>query len=53
VNSASAQATNRDFQRRGEELVLLLVGGDKRTQSADILRAIQIAADWKTDAEEK
>jgi putative addiction module killer protein len=34
------------FARRGSTLVLLLCGGDKRTQSADIKRAIQIAAEW-------
>jgi len=34
------------FARRGATLVLLLCGGDKRTQSADIKRAIQIAAEW-------
>lgn len=28
-------------------LVLLLCGGDKRTQDADIKRAIAIAKDWK------
>ncbi|MGB6450704.1 MAG: type II toxin-antitoxin system RelE/ParE family toxin [Steroidobacteraceae bacterium] len=34
------------FERRGV-LVVLLCGGDKRTQAADIKRAIGIAKDWK------
>ena len=34
------------FARRGSIVVLLLCGGDKRTQSADIKRAIQLAAEW-------
>ena len=34
------------FTRRGPLVVLLLCGGDKRTQEADIRRAIEIAADW-------
>jgi putative addiction module killer protein len=35
------------FVRRGPLLILLLAGGDKRTQDADIARAIAIAKDWK------
>ena len=35
------------FKRRGEEVILLLVGGDKSTQDADIKLAKTIAADWK------
>ena len=35
------------FQRRGPVIVVLLAGGDKRTQDADIKRAIRIAKDWK------
>jgi putative addiction module killer protein len=35
------------FARRGPLLILLLAGGDKRTQDADIDRAIAIAKDWK------
>lgn len=35
------------FTRRGRFVVLLLCGGDKRTQDADIKRAIEIAEDWK------
>ncbi|GFE86734.1 type II toxin-antitoxin system RelE/ParE family toxin [Steroidobacter agaridevorans] len=34
------------FTRRGELVVLLLCGGDKRTQQADIERAMEIAEDW-------
>lgn len=35
------------FMRRGSVLVVLLAGGDKSTQSADIKRAIEIAQEWK------
>ncbi|MBE7459631.1 MAG: type II toxin-antitoxin system RelE/ParE family toxin [Zoogloeaceae bacterium] len=35
------------FMRRGAILVVLLAGGDKSTQDADIKRAIQIAKEWK------
>ncbi len=35
------------FLQGGSEIVVLLCGGDKRTQAADINRAITIAADWK------
>jgi putative addiction module killer protein len=35
------------FTRRGPLVVLLLCGGDKRTQTADIKRAIKIAEDWE------
>jgi putative component of toxin-antitoxin plasmid stabilization module len=31
----------------GSAVVLILCGGDKRTQAADIKRAIKIVADWK------
>ena len=34
------------FTRKGALLVILLCGGDKRTQDADIKQAIKIAADW-------
>jgi putative addiction module killer protein len=34
------------FTRRGQLVILLLCGGDKRTQDADIKRAIEIAEDW-------
>ena len=35
------------FMQRGKVVVVLLAGGDKRTQDADIKRAIQIAKHWK------
>lgn len=35
------------YQQRGETIALLLCGGDKRTQDADIKQAIGIAKDWK------
>ena len=35
------------FIRRGSTVVLLLAGGDKRTQENDIELAIRIAKDWK------
>ncbi|MHB1272565.1 MAG: type II toxin-antitoxin system RelE/ParE family toxin [Rhodanobacter sp.] len=35
------------FMQRGPVLVVLLAGGDKRTQTTDIARAATIAADWK------
>jgi len=35
------------FMRRGPVIVVLLAGGDKRTQDAVIERAIGIAKDWK------
>jgi putative addiction module killer protein len=35
------------FMQRGHVLAVLLCGGDKRTQNADIKRAIKISKDWK------
>jgi putative addiction module killer protein len=35
------------FFQRGEVVVVLLCGGDKRTQAADIKRAIGLAAQWQ------
>jgi putative addiction module killer protein len=35
------------FMRRGVAAVVLLYGGDKRTQSSDIERAMAIAEDWR------
>jgi putative addiction module killer protein len=35
------------FVRRGPLVIVLLAGGDKRTQDADIDLAIEIAKDWK------
>jgi putative addiction module killer protein len=34
------------FVRRGEALVILLAGGDKRTQNRDIAMAIKLARDF-------
>lgn len=35
------------FIQQGQSVIVLLAGGDKRTQDADINRAIQIARDWR------
>jgi len=35
------------FIRRGPVLIVLLCGGDKKTQETDIKRAIKIAGDWR------
>ena len=35
------------YLQRGAMLVVLLCGGDKRTQKSDIKRALAIAAQWK------
>lgn len=35
------------FMRRGNTVIVLLCGGDKRKQSADIGRAIELAKHWK------
>ena len=35
------------YFQSGEALVVLLCGGDKRTQPADIKRAIALAAQWQ------
>jgi putative addiction module killer protein len=35
------------FTRRGPLVIVLLVGGDKRSQDGDIERAIAMAKDWK------
>jgi putative addiction module killer protein len=34
------------FQQHGSVLVILLCGGDKRTQSTDITRAKMLAKEW-------
>lgn len=38
------------FTRRGEIVVLLLCGGDKSSQRADIAIAKKLARDWKDEA---
>lgn len=38
------------FSRRGEELILLLCGGDKDSQSTDIAAAKELARGWKDEA---
>ena len=35
------------FMQRGALVIVLLAGGDKRTQDIDIKRAIKIASQWK------
>ncbi|SDR64143.1 putative addiction module killer protein [Rhizobiales bacterium GAS113] len=35
------------FQQRGEEIIVLLCGGDKSTQASDIKAAKQLAAQWR------
>ena len=35
------------YQQHGPIIVVLLAGGDKSTQDADINRAIEIAKEWK------
>ncbi len=35
------------FIRRGPVVIVLLAGGDKRTQDSDIAHAIEIAKEWK------
>lgn len=37
------------FTLRGDSLILLLAGGDKTTQAADIDRALKIAESWRTE----
>ncbi len=34
------------FQQRGEEIIILLCGGNKSTQAKDIKAAKQLAAEW-------
>ena len=35
------------FTRRGDTIIILLCGGDKRAQDADIRRAVELAKAWK------
>lgn len=35
------------YMRRGQLVVVLLAGGEKHSQAADIARAITVANDWK------
>jgi putative addiction module killer protein len=35
------------YLRRGADVVVLLVGGDKRTQKRDIQKAQELARQWK------
>lgn len=37
------------FRQRGETLVLLLAGGTKKTQEADIAKAKKLAQEWEVD----
>ena len=38
---------------RGSHVVLLLCGGDKRTQRADIRQATKLAEDWQQQGKAK
>jgi putative addiction module killer protein len=37
------------FQRRGETIIILLCGGDKRTQAKGIQTAKRLAAEWSEE----
>lgn len=37
------------FQRRGNTIIVLLCGGDKRTQDRDIQTAKRLAAEWSEE----
>jgi len=41
------------YQQRGSLVVLLLCGGDKRTQDADIKQAKKLAGDWRQQGKAK
>ena len=41
------------FFRRGKELVILLCGGDKKSQKADIARAVQMKEEIERSGEDK
>ena len=34
------------FQRRGNTIIILLCGGDKKTQNSDIKTALRLADEW-------
>ena len=40
------------FAQRGKMLVVLLCGGDKKTQQRDIARAKTLAREWTNDAQD-
>ncbi len=40
------------FIRQGSSLIVLLVGGDKCAQDADIARALKIAQEWRKESDE-
>lgn len=40
------------FHQRGKVLVILLCGGDKRTQDKDIRKAKELALSWTEDGDE-
>lgn len=40
------------FTRRGDVVVILLVGGTKETQQSDIAKAKQIAKEWRHASED-
>ncbi len=40
------------FLQRGSILIILLCGGDKSTQGADIAKAKRLAGQWKEDADD-
>jgi putative addiction module killer protein len=44
-----AQATVSTFQKRGNNIIILLCGGDKRTQAKDIQTAKRLAAEWSEE----
>ncbi|QUS40641.1 type II toxin-antitoxin system RelE/ParE family toxin [Tardiphaga alba] len=41
------------FARRGNTLILLLCGGTKKSQTADVEDAKRLLADWKTDDQDR
>ena len=41
------------YAQDGEALIILLCGGDKRTQRADIRQAIKLAEDWQQQGKAK